>query len=174
MLSEACVGALTVEGVPHQMGSRPYAAQASKLQSPVVVAAPHPEAPPSSVDADQRHDDEIEPACADRHTSAVWYGNAEASGPRSFAQWVEANSRVTLIDDDGYVEAHSTPTRGDNQCGGVRLSVEGQIHRDAFAGGKACQVRDRAGGGSRVQPVSCCAQGAARGAQFLTKRSFHR
>ncbi len=60
-VGELQVGALAVKGESDQVRTLPVAPPPAKLQSSIVVSAPHPQAPALGIDPDQGYDDEIQP-----------------------------------------------------------------------------------------------------------------
>src|SRR6202044_1533790 len=108
-------GALTLEGKADQARPAPAMPRAAEGERPIVKPAAHAEAPALAVDADERRHDEIEPTRGDGAAArgAVRHRDAEHAAARPAGQGVEAQARVAPALDDGYADAHSPPSRGD-------------------------------------------------------------
>ena len=115
------VRSLAPEAEPDQSRTHPVPAVAPELESSIVESAAHSQAATRGIDADQRHDDQIEPARRDRPAAAVRHRNAEHSAPRLSRQWAEAQPAVTPVADHRNENADPPPPCGDQQRGGVRL-----------------------------------------------------
>jgi len=168
-------GALTLEGKTDQTRSAPAMPGTPEGECPIIEPAAHAEATALAVDAHERRDDQIEPARGDGVAArgAVRNADPEHAAARLAGQRVEAQARVAPALDDRDVDAHSPPSRGDQQCGGIRLPIERQIDRHPGSRLEGGQAGDGGGGEIRPQGVIGRGESASPGAQVLAQLAFH-
>jgi hypothetical protein len=111
--------------------------------------------------------------CRGAGPGEVWNRDAEHAAAHLAGQGVETQPGVAPALDDGHVDAHSPAPRRDQQRGGVRLSIEGQVDRHPGSRLERGQAGDGGGGEIRAEGVIGSGEPAAARAQLLPQLAFH-
>jgi len=168
-------GALALEGETDQVGSAPVMPVAPEGERAIVEPAAHAEAPAPAIDTHERHDDEAEPTRGDGAAArgGMWNRDAEHAAARLAGQGVETQAGVAPALDHGHIDAHAPPPCRDQERGGVRLSIEGQVDRHPGSRLERGQAGDGGRGEIRVEGVIGGAEPAPARAQLLPQLGFH-
>jgi len=141
----------------------------------IVEAAAHPQPPAAHIDADRRHDDEVEPSRTQSPAvrDAVRNGNTEGRATRPAFEGVEAQAAMSEIDHHGNVEPDAATPCGGDERARVGLAVERKINGHPGAALERGQMGDEGRGDTGAPGVVRGAQRAPATAKLLAQIVFH-